>query len=96
MFNLNNYDSWGAILQLSRPDLIWMITTSRLLPFCFLAIIIISLILFALVRIFFIKKTFTFKNYILTFLGALFIYYALWVILLIIFAIALGGISQYV
>lgn len=96
MSNLTDWFSPKVLLDLMRPDLIWMISTGGLLPYCILAIIIIFFVLYAIIRIFFIKRTFTIKNYVLTFLGALLIYYLLWVLLLIFFAIAIGRISQYI
>ncbi len=96
MLNLFNIISWEAFLQLSRPDYIWAFSTGGLLPYCIFTIIIIFIIFYIVLRKFFIKQKFTPKNYLFTFLGSLLIYYLLWVLLLIFFAIAIGRISQYI
>ncbi len=96
MSNLFDWFSWEAFLQLSRPDYIWMFSTGGLLPYCLLTIGIIFFVIYIITRIFFIKKGFTIKNYLLIFLGSLITYYILWVALLTFFAIALGRISQYI
>lgn len=95
MVNTTGSD-YSMVLDLMRPNLIWIISTGRMLPYCLLVIVVIFLAIYAIVKIFFIKHTFTAKNYFLTLLGALLLYYLLWVLLLIFFAIAIGGISQYI
>lgn len=96
MSDLFSWFSWGAFLQLSRPDYIWIFSTGGLLPYCIVVLVIIFLIIYAISRIFFIKKPFTIKNYLLILISSVIIYYILWVILLNIFAITLGSLSQYI
>lgn len=95
LFNFLRGDS-SMILDLMRPELIWILSTGRLLPYCIGVIIIIFLFLYFISKKFIIKKIFTAKNYIIILIFSFIIYYALWVILLTIFATALGGISQYI
>lgn len=96
MSDLFSWFSWEAFLQLSRPDYIWMFSTGGLLPYCIAVVLIIYLILYIIARKFIIKKTFTPKNYLIILFSSLAVYYILWVILLYIFAAALGRISQYI
>ncbi len=96
MPDLFNWFSWGAFLQLAHPELIWILSTGGLLPYCIVAISIIFLLLYIIAKRFIIKKPFSIKNYVTIFIGSLIIYYFLWIILLTIFAIALGRISQYI
>ena len=97
---LNSLDflknDYSMIFDLMHPELIWMISTSRLLPFNIMAILIVFLILYFITKKFIIKKSFIIKNYLIIFFSSLIIYYILWVILLTLFAIALGGLSQYI
>ena len=95
---LNSLDflrsDYSMIFDLMRPDLIWVISTKGLLPFCIAVIIIIFLIQYYILKRFFIKRKFTIKNYLLILISSLVIYYISWVILLTFFAIILGQVSQ--
>jgi len=95
MSGLFDWFSWKAFLDLSSPELVWILSTGRLLPYCIAVILIIYLLLYIITKRFIIKKPLTAKNYITIFIGSLIIYYILWVILLNIFAIAVGRMSQY-
>lgn len=95
-YDLFRWFSWDAFLQLAHPELIWIVSTGGLLPYCIGVIIIIFLFLYFVSKKFIIKKTFTVKNYIIILIFSFIIYYILWVILLTIFAAALGRISQYI
>lgn len=98
MLNLPEFfkSDYSMILDLMRPDYIWIFSTGGLLPFCIITLTIIFLIIFAISKIFFVKKPFTIKNYFIILIISLIIYYILWVILLNIFAITLGKTSQYI
>ena len=94
--DLFRWFSWDAFLDLARPDVIWILSTGGLLPYCIAVILIIVLVLYFITKRFIIKKPLTTKNYIIIFIGSLTIYYILWAILLYIFAAVLGRISQYI
>lgn len=87
---------YSMILDLMRPELIWIVSTGGLLPYCIAAILIIFLILYFITKRFIVKKTFTAKNYIIIFISSLIIYYISWVVLLTFFAITLGRLTQYI
>ena len=93
MFNFSWF-SWEAFIQTIRPDVIWMFSTGNLLPYCIIALIIIFLIIYGIVRKFIIKRPFRIKNYIITVLFTFVAYYLLWVVLLNIFVLSMGIVSQ--
>lgn len=95
MSDLFSWFSWGAFIQTIRPDVIWMFSRGNLLPYCIVVFIIIFLIIYGISKKFFIKRPFKIKNYISMILLAIIVYYLLWVILLNIFALSLGLVSQY-
>lgn len=94
---MNDLSSWifgGGFIQTIRPDVIWMFSTGNLLPYCIMVFIIIFLVIYGIARKFFIKKSFTTKNYFIMIFLSLLIYYFLWVIIFNIFALSMGIISQ--
>lgn len=98
MLNLPEFfkSDYSMILDLMHPELIWMLSTGGLLPYCIAVIAIIFLLLYFITKKFLRKKSLTTKNYILICICSLVIYYFLWVMLLTFFAISLGRISQYI
>lgn len=95
-YDLFRWFSWDAFLDLARFDVIWIVSTGGLLPYCIAAIIIIFLIIYFIAKKFIIKQSFTAKNYIIVLISSFVIYYILWVVLLYILSAGLGRISQYI
>ncbi len=89
--------SWvfeGGFSQTIRPDVIWMFSTGNLLPYCIIALIIIFLTVLVISKKFFIKKSLSFKDCVVTVIITLVVYYLLWAIVFNIFALSAGIVSR--